>query len=99
MRFSSSSVVMVEFLRFSKCRETARVGKRRTLISLLAPQGEFLLHRTVGKTEQDRFLGRLVAMPMPAWHHENVVCAPVEGRALDYGDAAALDHGVNRAVG
>src|ERR1019366_5123377 len=63
------------------------------------PQAEDVLHRPIGKAEQDGFRRRAMVMRVPAWNNENVARLPTEHGIADDRLTGAFDDGINRAIG
>src|SRR5258708_35529922 len=69
------------------------------IATVLAPEAELVLHRTVREAEQHGLCVGAVRRAMPARRNENVAWAPAESLLADLALALALDADEHRAVG
>src|SRR5580698_381774 len=62
---------------------------------VLAPPAEALHHRGVGDAKQDGICRGLVPMRPPRRRRDDIAAAPGKAHAIHFGDALALDDGVD----
>ena len=82
---------------------TNRMSTHRTaglsLPSKFSPKTQLLLDRTIGKTEQERILARIMPHLHPTRYHKRIPALPVNDCITDLGATAALGNRKHGCIG